>query len=455
MIKRSFTRVLGITVLTVLSIIAVHRKAEAIPAFARQTAQPCSACHIGAFGPQLTPFGIAFKMAGYTLAAPDTPWPFVPLSVMVLQSFTNTASPVQNIVAPTYARDNNYNLDQISYFLAGRITDNAGGLVQITTSDKGSSTALDDSDVRLTKLFTIVGNDVRGGLSLNDGPTVQDPYNTLYHYSYPYASSDLAPTPSTAQLAISAMAANTLGLTTYWWINQTWYLDVGGYKSLRTTWLNALGEANSIGFIDGVAPYVRLAWQKLWGNNFLELGGLFFYAEAATTDGFGPGGINDFADYGIDANYQYTNGDHTFAVATNFIQQSADLRGAYDAGAAGKASNFLSQYRIAADYYFQNTYGFTIAYNDTWGSRDSILYAAAPIVGSASGTPNYKALTFELDWVPFGKSAATGWDFEKNIKVGLQYTHYLEFNGGTKNFDGFGHNASGMDTLYLYVWLIF
>lgn|GEM_PF-6327804 len=35
MIKRSFTRVLGITVLTVLSIIAVHRKAEAIPAFAR------------------------------------------------------------------------------------------------------------------------------------------------------------------------------------------------------------------------------------------------------------------------------------------------------------------------------------------------------------------------------------------------------------------------------------
>jgi hypothetical protein len=29
------------------------------------------------------------------------------------------------------------------------------------------------------------------------------------------------------------------------------------------------------------------------------------------------------------------------------------------------------------------------------------------------------------------------------------------FNGGTKNYDGFGDNASGNNTLFLYAWLAF
>ena len=51
-----------------------------------------------------------------------------------------------------------------------------------------------------------------------------------------------------------------------------------------------------------------------------------------------------------------------------------------------------------------------------------------------------------------GKSADTGWALEKNLKLGVQYVDYLEFNGGTRNYDGFGHNASGNNTLYVYLW---
>jgi hypothetical protein len=29
------------------------------------------------------------------------------------------------------------------------------------------------------------------------------------------------------------------------------------------------------------------------------------------------------------------------------------------------------------------------------------------------------------------------------------------FNGGTTNYDGFGHDASGNNTLFLYAWLAF
>jgi hypothetical protein len=40
--------------------------AHAVPSYARQTGSDCAACHVGAFGPQLTPYGIQFKLGGYT-----------------------------------------------------------------------------------------------------------------------------------------------------------------------------------------------------------------------------------------------------------------------------------------------------------------------------------------------------------------------------------------------------
>ena len=137
------------------------------------------------------------------------------------------------------------------------------------------------------------------------------------------------------------------------------------------------------------------------------------------------------------------------------VAQQAQLDAMRNAGLAGKAYNEVENFRIMGDYYYKNTYGFTMAYNGTWGTSDKTLYSPASVVGSANGSPNTQSLIWEADWVPFGKSADTVWDFEKNLKIGLQYTDYLEFNGGTNNFDGFGHNASGMNTLYLYLWMAF
>src|SRR5215471_18955947 len=59
------------------------RPAEAVPAFAEQTGQPCKACHVGGFGPELTPFGREFKLGGYTLRAHAS----IPLSAMAIASF--------------------------------------------------------------------------------------------------------------------------------------------------------------------------------------------------------------------------------------------------------------------------------------------------------------------------------------------------------------------------------
>jgi hypothetical protein len=74
--------------------------------------------------------------------------------------------------------------------------------------------------------------------------------------------------------------------------------------------------------------------------------------------------------------------------------------------------------------------------------------------GSANGKPNSNEFILEADYVPFGKadSWAGPW---VNLKLGIQYTIYTEFNGGTSNYDGNGRNASANNTLYLFAWMIF
>ena len=46
------------------ALLALPSPAEAVPSFAAQTGQPCAACHVGSFGPQLTGFGRDFKLYG-------------------------------------------------------------------------------------------------------------------------------------------------------------------------------------------------------------------------------------------------------------------------------------------------------------------------------------------------------------------------------------------------------
>ena len=69
---------------------AAHDPASALPAFARQTGQPCASCHTAL--PQLTPFGRRFKLGSYTMQGGDV-WREVPqLAVLLQPSFTHNAT---------------------------------------------------------------------------------------------------------------------------------------------------------------------------------------------------------------------------------------------------------------------------------------------------------------------------------------------------------------------------
>ena len=82
-IRLSAIRRTGTTLLATLGFLAAAPSAHAVPSFARQTGADCAACHVGAYGPQLTPYGIKFKLGGYTetdaALTPSTSHPKAPL----------------------------------------------------------------------------------------------------------------------------------------------------------------------------------------------------------------------------------------------------------------------------------------------------------------------------------------------------------------------------------------
>jgi len=136
------------------------------------------------------------------------------------------------------------------------------------------------------------------------------------------------------------------------------------------------------------------------------------------------------------------------------MHENQDLKGSFNQGAAARTGHELNLFTANASFFYQDTYGLTVGLQNSWGTADPVLYAPAPVTGSANGKPDSTAFIIEADWIPFGKqdSWARPW---ANLKIGLQYTIYTRFNGGTTNYDGFGRSASDNNTLFLYAWMIF
>jgi hypothetical protein len=198
--------------------------AHALPSFALQTGLACKSCHIGAFGPQLTPLGRAFKIGGYTQKSGDGWQSTFPVALMFLGSYTNTQQGQGMPAAQHYGPNGNFAMDQINVFLGGRITDYAGAFVQGAFDGITSSFKLDNTDLRLTTPLSVDNTELRIGLSVNNGPTVQDPYNSTYAWGYPFASSALAPTPAAQPILAGTLLGNSLGATVYGWYDRSLYL---------------------------------------------------------------------------------------------------------------------------------------------------------------------------------------------------------------------------------------
>ncbi len=430
--------------LGIATAVAMSTPAAAVPAFADQTGQRCNACHVGGYGPQLTAYGREFKIAGYTQRAGGFN---LPLSAQVVASYVHTRAD-QAPQSPSFGPNNNAAFDQISLFIAGG-GGHFGGFAQITHDGIAATNSWDNLDLRAVTHTKIAGADAVVGLSFNNGPGIEDPWNTLPAWGFPYTGSAFQPGAPVSPLLAGGLAQEVMGLTAYAWIDHRFYIEAGGYRTPSASVLNWLGaDPLAPGAIDGVAPYVRLAWQKAVGGGDLQLGAFLLRASLFPGRDISAGTTDRYTDVGLDASYMLprANGD-TFSVNARYMHESQDLRATFALGGASNMNNDLDDWRLDVAYYWRNVVGATVGFFDTTGSSDPILF------GGANGRPDTTGFVFQVDGTPFGNGSPLG--NHLNVRVGVQYTAFTRFNGALHNYDGAGANAADNNSLRIFAWFAF
>jgi hypothetical protein len=373
----------------------------------------------------------------------------IPVSAMAVASFLRTSSDQNPPPAPHYGANNNTTLDQASLFVAGGIGDHFGGFGQFTYDGVGRSFSWDNLDLRATDTVTIDDSDLLFGLSVNNNPTVQDTWNTLPAWGFPYTDSALAPAPGAGTVLNGGLAQSSLGVTAYAWWNSQVYAEGGFYTTPGHAFLNAMG-ANGGAVLKGTAPYARIAYQKDYGEQNFELGAVAFFPNLYPGGDRTAADSDKFQDLGVDGSYQYAgDGTNIYQINLRYTHEQQKLDATFALSGAAQLKNSLDEFQADASYYWHNEIGGTAGYFQVNGSADGMLYP-----DNRNFKPDTAGFIFQIDGTPFGETAS---DFGNrvNLRVGLQYRLFTRFDGAAANYDGMGANASDNDTFRLFAWVAF
>ena len=438
-----------IALLAFIVLTTLPGRALAVPSFAEQTGMPCSQCHTVAYGPALTAYGREFKLNGYVFGEAAH---FIPFAVMAQGGYTRTGANLPDIPAPHTATNGNFSVDQVSFFYAGRMSAHSGAFFQATYSGPDRHASWDNLDVRYARAIAFGNTGAVVGVTINNNPTVQDLWNSTPAWGFPYIGSALAPGPTAAPL-ITGLGQTVLGASAYAMIDGHFYLEAGGYKSLSDRWLSNTGlTADDNAHVQGLAPYWRLAYQGGGRERQWSVGTFGLRSEIQPDPTIQS--TDRYTDLGFDATYQFSGeGPHSFATNLSLIRERANLDASFALEGAASPSQNLTTLNADFTYSYQRTWVGSLQLFNTTGSSDTTLYAPNPLDGSNNGSPDSRGYTLQLEWVPFGKQGSFGRPW-LNVRVGVQYTGYSKFNGGTTNYDGFGRSAHDNNTLFAYFWVI-
>lgn len=428
----------------VLLLLGGSLRAYALPSYARQTGDDCATCHVGGFGPQLTPHGQRFKLTGYT----DGQNRVIPLSGMVVTNFTHVAKDLDEKPADHFSTNDNFAAQEVSGFVAGRLTDHVGSFAQVTYSGVDRKWAWDNLDVRYARELSLGGKDLIAGVSLNNNPTLQDPFNSLPAWGFPYTSSDLAPSAPVGPLLAGGLEMQVLGANAYALYDKHWYVEAGGYRSLSRDMLNKFGvPKDDVVQAASLSPYARVAYTVDARKTAYSVG---LVAMQSRMKADGTSDRDRYTDYGIDATYQFLGNRHNIVTFNGLLlREDQNLAASAAAGDADRASQSLNSYNFNVSYYRNQTYGASFGLFGVSTGRDATLYA-----DSTRARASTRGEIVQLDYTPWGKEGS--WLAPNlNLRLGLQYTHYDRYDGGSSNYDGSGRSASDNDTLLAFAWFAF
>jgi hypothetical protein len=222
----------------------------------------------------------------------------------------------------------------------------------------------------------------------------------------------------------------------------------------------------------GFNPYWRLAYNREWGAHSLMVGtsGMVARVFDDNLDTSDPSTTHRATDLALDAQYQYLLDPHSvtaqFVITRNRVRYSSAAANQqapfFDATGAPtlpltNASDTNHVLRTKLTYVYQAKYGGSVGLfnltgstntaNQTAGFDDTGTLIKADGAGAGanlSGNPATRGFTLEAFWTPL-----------QYLRIGAQYTAYSRFNGASKNYDGFGRNASDNNSLFIYTWLAY
>ncbi|MBS0554717.1 MAG: cytochrome C, partial [Proteobacteria bacterium] len=358
----------------------------------------------------------------------------VPLSGMLVAAFTRTEKDQAEPPADHTHRNNNLTLDEASVFLAGRLSDKLGAFVQATYDGVEQRSSLDHADVRLAHTLELAGREAVLGLSVNNNPGVQDPFNTLPTWGFPYIGSAVGFTGGNAATMFNGgLEHRVLGASAYAFIDNSLYAELGTYRALSPSVQSRTGQGRGedMGRLGGGTAYWRLAWLQDWKRQNFSAG-LFGFNTDIQPDRLSGGPTNRYRDLGVDASYQFLGTrEHVGTLYTSFIRERQTRNDLFAVGEADNRKGSLNEFRINASYYYKQTWGLTAGRFATRGNRDATLYGD----GYANGSPDTSGTVLQADWTPWGKEDSWGAPWA-NLRLGLQYTMFDKFNGARRNYDG-------------------
>jgi hypothetical protein len=413
---------------------------QAMPAFARQTGQNCVACHTGGQFPELTPYGRLFKMTGYTIGSRVLP--VAVMGVVTSSSVTKPPDGTTKNVTPIFATG--------SLLLGGKITDNIGAFAQVTfdpytdNADGTTSghTSADNIDIRFANHIIADKNDWIYGVSVNNNPSVTDPWNTAAAWM------QYVPVPSPSSSAFIDGAApypgyasdgNIAGLNAYLYWNRTVYAEIGTYHTADNALSFMAAGVNPKTQLSGSNnPYWRLALTHEWGPHNIMVGtsGMVAHLYDDSADTSDPTTKWTARNTGFDAQYQYILNPHTITAQFAHMKQETTYSDARNADVVNTPNPGMNDTttttRAKLAYTYQAKYGGSLSLFNLTGSSNN------------QSDPATRGVTYEAFIIP-----------KQNLRLGVQYTTYSTFEGASTNYDGAGRNASDNNSMFLYAWFAY
>jgi hypothetical protein len=298
-----------------------------------------------------------------------------------------------------------------------------------------------------THFFHPGNNELLVGFDSNNDPSVQDVWNTVPSWGYPFYGSPQAP-GAPGSTMISTLAEQTGSVGVYALFDRQFYAEVSMYRVGKEffRWMNAgTSFASGAQYLKGFNPYWRAYWTKDHGPNVWMVGTFGMHSDVYP-DSSSPSGPTDvFADTGFDSQDQYLADTGKLTLRGSYTYEQQSWKGSFPLGNVSTPKGNLKTLNLSASFALRDTWTFTGGSFLSNGSNDAALYQISdPSGNQLSAKPNTTGYQLELNRT-----------LTQNIVASLQYTGFTKFNGLTSNVDGLGRRPSDNNALWVSVFFAF